>query len=742
MAPVYAPGFKSYFTGAGYRVMLQSQNSSEKSIIPWCARGFTASWMFVGAALIIIIASNAYFPTLKNGFVCDDDICLIYNKNVKSPDGLRIFWCGAKAMDYWPLFYSSFWIEWRLWEMKAIGYHATNLILHIAESLLIWIILRKLAVPGAFLAALIFAVHPVNVESVAWISQRKNLMAMLFFLLSILCYVRHIELARLRLAAKQIPHPSSLIPHRSFLSAWYWLSLAGFVCAMLGKVSAVVLPVVLLGVLWSKRSDKAAAVSDTGKTASRPFMREELINTGPFFLVAVVFAALNVWFQSHNTIAVIRNAGFLERLLGAGYVIWFYLYKAVLPVNLAMIYPQLRIEAASPLCWLPLGAALAVTFVLCVYRKTWARPFLPAWAFFCLALTPVMGFWDTLFMQISLVADHYQHIALIAVAALASAGFSVWIVRMRAAPRSAAIGAAALAVVLLALATWRQSALYRDNFTIARDTLDKNPECWMAQYNLGVATARAGSPAEAIEYFRKALEGYPEFADANYNMADALLELGLLREAAEQYLRVLQVRPDHAAAHYNLANVLLQMGRNRDAIEHFRRAIACEPDFAEAYYNLANVFSETGQHQEAIEYYKDALRLKPDDFDIHNNLGIVLAQAGAAEEAVEHLQKAVQLKPDFETHYNLGLALARAGRWPEAIEHYQMAVRLAPDSCAAYVSLMSAYAGWGRGADAVGAAQKALQLARAQGQTALAREIEEWLQSHTAEPSRRPPATP
>jgi tetratricopeptide (TPR) repeat protein len=716
--------------------MFKFKKPSEKHIVPiWSGYSFRSAtplgWA-VGAALIVLIALIAYFPSLSNGFVADDDVLLTSNNIVKNSDGLRRFWCSVEAIDYWPVTNTTFWIEWRMWGMNSTGYHVSNLILHMAETLLIWIILRKLSIPGAFLAALIFAVHPVNVESVAWISQRKNLTAMLFFLLSILWYLKYVKhdprptSGRCPVAAKQ--STAHCPPSTAHNLHWYWLSLAAFVLAMLGKGSAAVLPVLLLG---------AVAFFASRKMRLSPSIWKELIRTAPFFLIALVFSALNVWCQTRCPEESLRRADFFERLLGAGCVIWFYLYKAILPVNLAFIYPEWRIETGNLLWWLPLLAALLVTAVLWCYRNTWSRPFLAAWGFFCVALAPVMGFTDSFFMRVSLVADHYQHIAIIGVIALASAGFSAWSLHTRAGARRTAIAAAGLAAGVLVLATWRQCGLYRDNITIYRDTLEKNPACWMAQYNLGVVMARAGLPGESIEHFRQALQGYPEFVDANYNMGNAFLEMGMLREAAEHYLQVLQMRPEHSAAHYNLANIMLQTGRNQEAIEHYRQALRLNPDFPEAFYNLGNIYETAGQYQQAIEYYEQALRLKPNDFDIHNNLGIALAQKGRYQEAIIHYRQALAINPNFETHYNLGLTLARIGRLPEATEHYQHALRLSPEYCMAYVSLMSAYAETGQSSEAIATARKALELARFQGQTALAKQIEEWLKSYRAKLSNQ-----
>ena len=294
--------------------------------------------------MLVAATFIAYLPSINGGFVWDDDLLLTNNYLIKAADGLHRFWCTTEAKDYWPGTNTTFWIEWRLWEMNQAGYHVSNLILHIAEALLVWIVLRKLCIPGAFLAAMIFAVHPVNVESVAWIAQRKNTMAMLFFLLSILWYVKCLMQAgsvgtasgrshggpwEREFARKPRPLVAALHHERTASNHWYWLSLAAFFMAMLCKGSVAVLPVLLLGIAWWMRS----------------LRWRDLIQTAPFFLVAAVLSGVNVWFQTHGTGEVIRTAGFAERLLGAGGAVWFYLYKALFPIDLSPIYRQWQIDA-------------------------------------------------------------------------------------------------------------------------------------------------------------------------------------------------------------------------------------------------------------------------------------------------------------------------------------------------------------------------------------------------------------
>ncbi len=276
-------------------------------------------------ALLIGLTAFAYLPSLANGFIWDDDVSLTQNPFIRSGEGLHDFWVTTLTPDYWPVTATTLWAEWRLWGMNPLGYHVTNLGLHLAEVLLLWTILRRLQVPGATLAALLFALHPVNVESVAWITQRKNLMAMLFYLLSVLAFLRAGE--RFRPA--------------------YWLSLLAFALGMLAKGSVAVLPVVLLGIIaWR-----------------RPLRAGDFLRVAPFFAVAGALTLVNIWFQGHHLAAAetIRHAGGLERLLGAGAVVWFYLSKALLPIRLILPYPQWRIDSASVGWWLPLLATVAMT---------------------------------------------------------------------------------------------------------------------------------------------------------------------------------------------------------------------------------------------------------------------------------------------------------------------------------------------------------------------------------------------
>ncbi len=367
--------------------------------VRWCPRlKVLAVWALVFVALLAL-----YYPALRGQFILDDDIYLTNAPVIQAADGLPRIWFTSEALDYYPVSNTSLWLEWRLWGTNPTGYHVTNLLLHVAACVLIWATLRELAIPGAFLAALLFAVHPLNVESVAWIAQRKGLLALVFFLLSILWYVREEQ----RRAADVNAGPAGF-----HVGNYYWLSFLAFVLALLSKGSVAILPLVLLIIVWWQR---------------RRLTRWDLLRSAAYWVVAAALTLANIACQNRGLSESIRPANFSQRLAGAGAVVWFYLAKALAPIDLVLVYPRWRIQTARLLWWLPLAAAVVISALLWRHRhNAWSRAILFGWAFFCAALVPVLGFTDVGFMQYSLVADHYPYIALIGLVAAVAAGSSFW----------------------------------------------------------------------------------------------------------------------------------------------------------------------------------------------------------------------------------------------------------------------------------------------------------------------------
>lgn len=688
----------------------------------------------LGGLFIAVTACIAYFPALGGAFIWDDNTYVINSARVKASDGLSRIWFSTGQEEYYPISYTAFWLEWRLWRQNAAGYHITNLALHIAAALLIWVILRKLTIAGAFLAALLFAVHPVNVESVAWIFQCRGLLATIFFLLSIWWYLLAEEQCGGLITEKDAAvgggkrKPPEENHGAGSVGRWYWLSLLAFLLAMLSKGSVAILPVVLLGIILSRRQ----------------LTRWDWLKVGPFFLVAAMLTAVNVWFQTRGSGEVIRAASFAERLAGAGAVVWFYLSKALAPLNLIFVYPQWTVQTSTVRWWLPLLAAIALTALLCWNRnRRWGRPLLFAWGFFCVALAPVMGFADAYFMKFSLVADHYLYVGMIGAMALAAAGWDAWHRQASALPRATALVTAVVVVSSFVLLSHQQAQLYSDPITLYQTTIEKNPTCWMAYNNLGTLLVDSGRLQEAMEHYQLALRFKPDYALTYNDIGTVLVRTGRMQEAIEHFQHALRLEPDFAEAHNNLGTALLDLGQTEAAVAEFQQALKLKPDLPNAYNNLGIVLSKAGRAEEAIKFYELALQINPDLAAAHNNLGKTLSVAGRTQEAIAQIRQALQLQPNFpEACKNLGDVLAGAGQLEEAVRHYQQALRLKPDFVSACRNLAAAYVQMNRPADAIAAAQKALAISRSTGQTASAEQIEAWLASYGAGQTKAPDAAP
>jgi hypothetical protein len=509
------------------------------------------------ATIIVLLTIVVYLPALRGGFLWDDNYLITENRLIKASDGLYRYWFTTEADDYWPLTSTAWWVEWRLWGANPLGYHIVNILLHAANAVLVWTILQRLKILGAWVAALVFAVHPVNVATAAWISEQKNTQSMFFFALAILLYLRFDEVGQWK---------------------WYGFSLAAFLLALLSKAAVVMLPVVLLGCVWWVR----------GQLRSKDFLR-----VVPFFIVAAGLGLVTVWFQHKHRLALeqaVAPVGLASRLATAGSVPWFYLRQAVLPVHLALVYPHRQVHDTRWTSY-ALGVFLMGGLIL-LWRKrnAWGRPLLFGLGYFLTMLLPVLGFFDQSYHRISSVADHWQYYAIIGPIALAVVGLG----KLNRYPR-VALGVAGLLV--LGVASWTRVCVYANAETFWREYATEDPDGYIAHVNLGVVLAQSGELEEAIGQFEQTIRLKPDYAQAYYDLGGALAQSGRIQEAIKQFEQAVRLKPNDAEVHNNLANALAQADQFAEAVRHYEEALRLRPDSAEMRANLRLAQQELARRQ-------------------------------------------------------------------------------------------------------------------------------------------------
>jgi protein O-mannosyl-transferase len=608
----------------------------------------------VKALAIVALAFIAYAPVWKAGFVWDDNIMLTENPVIRSADGLRAIWFSTQLPDYFPLTSTVLWLEWRMFGEHPLGYHLANVLFHAVAMVGCWRILQHLRVPGAWLAAALLAVHPVNVESVAWITEHKNTLALMFGAWSVWAYLKFDD-TRMR--------------------CWYAIALGLFALAAFSKTAVVPLPFVLLALIGWRR----------GNVTTADFLR-----AAPFIGVACVLASITLWFHDRTigTIAV-REDDLLSRTLGAGMAIWFYLWKVVWPTNLSFIYPRWTIDPGRLLHWIPL-LTLALGVCLCWrYRRGWGRSGLFGIVALLLLLGPVLGLVNISFMRFSFVADRWQYFALIVPLAFVATG----VVRLLGRHRMLlAATSGALLVVLTAL-TQRQSSIYQSLETLWTDTLRKNPNCTVAHADLGNVWLRQGRVVEALQAYRRALELDPTYELAHYNLGFALLQRGETSEAVHHLNTAVELQPDFAPAHHQLARVALDVGNMAAAEHHLRTTLSLKPTFAEAHGLLGTLCLRSSRPADAENAFRAAASYDPANAVYANDHGVALIRLGRVAEALDCFQQAIRLQPGFaDAHGNAGRIYAQREQWKEAIAHLRVAVQLRPDDADARAMLNQAVA--------------------------------------------------
>jgi tetratricopeptide (TPR) repeat protein len=639
------------------------------------------------ALVLVAITVAAFAPVVNAGYVWDDDLYVTGNPHLKNAAGLFDMWfrLGATTM-YAPAVFTTLWVEYQLWGLQPLGYHLVNLVFHVSCVLLLWAVLRRLEVKGAWLAAALFGVHPVMVESVAWVVELKNVQSGFFGLLAFLAYLRF------------SPLDGTPPPEVRTRRASYVLALLLFAVALLSKPVVVTLPPTILILIWWKR----------GRVG-----KDDVLSVAPMLALGLAAALLAVHVEHHygGATGAAWRLSALERILVAGRAVWFYAGKLAWPVNLLSVYPRWQVSASAWWQYLyPVGAA-ALLGALWHWRGRFGRGPLAAVLCFGVLVSPLVGIFNVAYHLYSFVADHFQYHAAPALFALFASGVIGLRSRNgRALGRAVEIGSGALLLVL-AILTSQHVQTFRDEKSRCLRTIEGNPAAWSAMYNLGLQLKAEGDPRGALHWYAEALKLTPGNPEVLNNAGVALMALGDAPEAVRNYREALRLAPTYALAHHNLAGALAGLGDRRSAIREYGEALRIKPAYAETHRDLAKVLAVDGRVEDAVREFREALRIRPDDADAHHNLGVTLHRAGRPDEAIAEYREALRISPsDAAIRKDLASALTHAGKLGDAITQYLEALQLAPNDAEAHNGLAMARAWAGQPDEAAREFEASLRL--------------------------------
>jgi tetratricopeptide (TPR) repeat protein len=634
-------------------------------------------WLMAG--LLVLVTMALYWPATSHDFVdFDDNMYVLDNTHVTS--GLTLANAGwafrsGYAANWHPVTWLSHMLDCQMFGLKFWGHHLTNVLLHALNAVLVFALLQQMtgATWRSLLVAASFAVHPLRVESVAWVAERKDVLSGFFGLLALWAYVCYVE-SRTQKAGRRNrkltihPHVSRFTFHAARL---YALSLFFFALGLMSKPMLVTWPFVMLLLdYWPLRRFELPTINSPLSTILR-LVTEKI----PFFVLAVAASVVTFMVQKHaGAVEAVENLPLGARSGNALISYCRYLGKLFWPTDLAVYYPH-------PGQWPPGkvllagGLVLGLSVLLFVMRRR--APFLlMGWLWFVGTLVPAIGL-----VQVGshAMADRYTYIPSLGVLILASWGAYELTRRWHYGVMALSVAGSAAIVLCLAL-TRQQLGHWQDSGTLFRHALAVTENNQIAHKAFGDALDEQGQTEEAIRQYQEALRLKPGYADAHNNLANALLKQGRIDEAIRQFQEALRLKPDHANAHNNLGDALLKKGQIDEAIRQYQEVIRLKPDSADAHNDLGDALLKKGQIDEAIRQFQEAIRLKPDYVDAHNNLGVALGMKGQIDEAMRQFQETIRLKADHaEAHNNLGIALGKKGQTDEAIHQYQEALRLKPD---------------------------------------------------------------
>jgi tetratricopeptide (TPR) repeat protein len=637
---------------------------------------------------IVFITAAAFFPVLHNQFVnLDDPDSLLGNPYYRGLGWTQLRWMFTTLHNtlYRPITWITLGADYLLWGMQPFGYHLTSLLLHCTNAVLVYqlafhLFLLPAPIPtvhseptlrvAAAVAALVFAIHPLRVEPVAWASARNDVVAGLFFIGTFICYVRAVSIAA-----------------RGHARGWMGAAIVVFALSLLSKPSGLALPFVLAVLdVYPLRRLGGGPDKWFGPAARRIWWEKV-----PFILLSLGAGLLALIGKEQSKLLVpLGQYGLMERGMQSICAFAFYLWKTTVPLALSPLYElpvQMKISDAS--FWLSATVVIGLTLALFILRRRWPAAIV-SWFSYLLIQLPVTGLVQN---GPQIAADRYSYLSCLPWAILAGVALlSCWQAWLRKRVESPlfylAGGMAGLALVILAVLTWRQSRVWRDAEALWQQAVAVDQRSFFAHQFLGIALLDLERTDEALKHLRVALEISPNRASAHNNLANALATRGDVEGATRHYYEAIELDPSAADAHYNLARLLAKSGEQTEALSHYHQALQLAPDDAETLNNLALLLAVRGEIDEALKYLRRAVRANPSYPQAFYNLGRILAGQGNYVEAISNHQQALKLNPNqAEIHFELGKALAGQGQMEEAEQHFRSAIKLKTNFSAAQVAL-------------------------------------------------------
>lgn len=537
-------------------------------------------------ALIVLACLWIYTPVYHGEWLWDDDYLITANPAMRSVDGLWRLWFAPSTADFLPLTLSSLWIQWQFFGMDPTGYHIVSIVLHALGACLLWMLLVRTKIPGAWLAALLFAVHPLCVESVSWVAEQKNTFSLPFFLLAAFFYVTFDQ----RESRK-----------------YYFLALLAFLAAMLSKSSVVMFPFLILLYSWWQRG---------------VISRRDLVRSAPFFFVSLALGSVTLLFQLHRAIGnePIPIGGFDSRLAIAGMGTLFYLSKIFWPFDLLPIYPQWVANPPQPIqfaAWIPI---LAVAVLFWTKQKSWGRHAMMAFGFYFITLLPVLGFVAMSYMRVGWVSDHFVYIPMIGILALIASICTQLSNKLLPIVRNAAWLGIVAALGGLLIQSHNYAAIWANEDVLWLHTLKYNESCWQAHNRYGSREFNRGNHMIALAHFERATALRPDLAETQNNLGSGLLAAKDTKAAIRRFREALRLSPDIIAIQANLGRALMLDGQNDEAILVYADLVKKAPSRPEFHCNLGVTLFNAGRIDEAITSFKQALEIDPNLNDAKENL--------------------------------------------------------------------------------------------------------------------------